>query len=186
MEIKGTGIKTTREFVKTNFSSQYDQWLNSLPEKTKALYSSAMINMAGWYPMKDAYLIPIDKTISMFFAGNIKNGAEAIGKFSADIALKGIYKLYLLIATPQYLMQRASVVFSTFYSPCDIKISESTGKSVTMQITKFAEMTPAVEYRIAGWCYRALELCGCKGVKYNITRSLTKGDLLSEIVFAWQ
>jgi hypothetical protein len=186
MEVKGTGIKTTRDFVKTKFPSQYDQWLNSLPDKTKALYASAMINMAGWYPIKDAYLIPIDKTISMFYGGNIKDGAEAIGKFSADIALKGIYKLYLLIATPQYLMQRASVVFSTFYSPCDIKISESTGKSVTMQVPTFPEMTPAVEYRIAGWCVRALELCGCKDIRYNIKQSLTKGDKLSEIVFSWQ
>lgn len=186
MEIKGTGIKTTRDFVKATFPAQYDHWLESLPEKTKALYSSPMINMAGWYPMKEAYQAAIDKIISMFYGGNVKTGAEALGRFSADIALKGIYKLYLMVATPQYLMQRASVVFSTFYAPCEIKVSESSGKSVTMQVPKFPEMTVAVECRIAGWCVRALELCGCKNVQYKITKSLTKGDILTEIVYSWQ
>jgi hypothetical protein len=186
MEIKGTGIKTTREFVKTNFPSQYEAWLNSLPEKTKVLYSLSMINMAGWYPLHEAYQIPIDKVVSMFYAGNAKKGGEALGRFSADVALKGIYKLYLLVATPKYLMQRASVVFSTFYNPCEIKISESDSKSVTMQIPLFPEMTISLEYRIAGWCARALELCGCKNVEYRILRSLTKGDALSEIIFTWE
>jgi len=185
MEIKGTGIKTTREFVKENFPDKYEMWLNSLPEKTRALYSSPLINMAGWYPIKEAYLIPIDKIISMFYAGNIKTGAETLGKFSADIALKGIYKLYLMIATPQNLMQKASVMFTTFYSPSEVKVSEATAKSVTLQITKFEEITPSLEYRIAGWCVRAIELCGCKNVSYRITKSYTKFDPHTDIMFNW-
>jgi hypothetical protein len=185
MEIKGTGIKTTREFVKTNFPNQYDTWINSLPDKTKALYHSPLINMAGWYPFKDAYVVPLDKLISMFYAGNAKTGGEAVGKFSADIALKGIYKLYLMIATPQNLMQKASVMFSTFYMPSEIKVSEAGAKTVTLQINKFQDITPVVEYRIAGWCVRSLELCGCKNVDYKITKSLTRLESHTDIVFTW-
>jgi len=185
MEIKGTAIKTTREFVKANFPARYDEWINSLPEKTRTIYSSPIINMAGWYSMKEEYHIPIEKIIQMFYGGNVKTGAEAIGRFSADLALTGIYKLYLMIATPKYLMTRASVVFSTFYLPCEVKVSESSSKSVTMQVTKFPELTAAVEYRIAGWCVRALELCGCKNVQYNTTRSLLKGDVLTEFLYSW-
>lgn len=186
MEIKGTAIKTTRDFVKTNFPAKYDLWINSLPDKTKAIYSSAMINMAGWYPMKEDYHVPIDKIIEMFYSGNTKVGAEAIGRFSADMALTGIYKLFLMVATPKYLMTRASVVFSTFYLPCEVKVTESEAKSVTMQVTKFPELTAAVEYRIIGWCVRALELCGCKKVRYEINKSLLKGDVYSEFIYSWE
>jgi hypothetical protein len=185
MEIKGTGIKTTREFVKTTHPDKYDSWLNSLPEKTFALYHSPLINMAGWYPFKDAYVIPLDKIVSMFYAGNAKSCGEAVGKFSADIALKGIYKLYLMIATPQNLMQKASIMFSTFYNPCEIKVVDIGPKTVTMQILKFAEITPIVEYRISGWCVRALELCGCKNVNYKIAKSLTKMEAHTDLVFTW-
>jgi hypothetical protein len=185
MEVKGTGIKTTREYVKANHPNHYDAWLNSLPEKTFALYHSPLINMAGWYPFKDAYTIPIDKIISMFFAGNAKTGGETIGKYSAEIALKGIYKLYLMVATPQNLMQKASVMFSTYYNPSEIKLADIGSKTVTMQILKFGELTPSVEYRIAGWCVRALELCGCKSVNYKITKSLTKMESHTDLVFTW-
>lgn len=185
MEIKGTAIKTTRDFVKTNFSAKYDVWINSLPEKTRAIYSSAMINMAGWYPMKEDYHEPIEKIVEMFYGGNAKVAGEALGRFSADVALTGIYKLFLMVATPKYLMTRASVVFSTFYVPCEVKVSESSSKSVSMQVTKFPEMTEAVEYRIGGWCVRSLELCGCKNVQYKIDKSLMKGDAYTEFIYNW-
>jgi hypothetical protein len=185
MEIKGTGIKTTREFVKTYFPEKYDAWMNSLPEKTRALYQSPLINMAGWYPYNEAYVIPIDKIITLFYAGNNKTGGEAIGKFSADIALKGIYKLYLMVATPKNLMQKASIMFLTYYNPCEIRVTDIKNKTVTMQITKFEGITPTVEYRIAGWCIRALELCGCKSVDYKITKSLTRSEEHTDIVFSW-
>jgi hypothetical protein len=186
MEIKGTAIKTTRDFVKANFPAKYDEWINSLPEKTRAIYASAMINMAGWYPMKEDYHVPIEKIIEMFYGGNTKVGAEAIGRFSADVALTGIYKLFLMVATPKYLMTRASVVFSTFYLPCEVKVTESATKSVTMQITKFPELTTAVEYRIVSWCVRSLELCGCKNVQYKITKSLLKNDAYTEFIYSWE
>src|ERR1035437_3813174 len=143
MEIKGTAIKSTRDFVMVNFPAKYDNWIYSLPEKTRDVYSSAMINMSGWYPMKEDYHVPMEKIIEMFYGGNTKMGAEALGRFSADLALTGIYKLFLVIATPKYLMTRATVVFSTFYLPCDVRITDSSSKSVTMQITKFPELTAA-------------------------------------------
>ena len=185
MEIKGTAIKTTREFVKVNFPSRYDEWINSLPDKTRAIYSSAMINMAGWYPMKEDYQVPIEKIVQMFYEGNTKIACEAIGRFSADLALTGIYKLFLMVATPKYLMMRATVVFTTYYLPSEIIVSESSSKSVTMQITKFADITAGIEYRIAGWCLRAVELCGCKNVQYKITKSLLKGDTYTEFIYNW-
>lgn len=186
MEIKGTAIKTTREFVKVNFPTRYDEWINSLPDKTRAIYSSAMINMAGWYPMKEDYQVPIEKIVQMFYAGNTKVACETIGRFSAELALTGIYKLFLMVATPKYLMTRASVVFTTYYLPSEIKVSESSSKSVTMHITKFADITPGIEYRIAGWCVRAVELCGCKNVQYKITKSLLKGDPYTEFLYSWE
>jgi len=37
-----------------------------------------------------------------------------------------------------------------------------------------------IELRISGWRERALELCGSKNVKVTITKSLRKGDNLTE------
>jgi hypothetical protein len=186
MDIKGTAIKTTREFVKLNFPTGYDAWIDILPEETRVVYASSILNMAGWYPLKENYQVPTEKIIEMFYGGNVKVGGEALGKFSADVALTGIYKLFLMVATPKYLMTRASVVFSTYYIPSEIKVSVGDNKSITLLITKFTELFPVLEYRIAGWCIRALELCGCKNVQYTINKSLLNGNPYTEYLFSWE
>jgi hypothetical protein len=114
MQIKGTAIKTTREFVRTKFPDLYDSWINSLPFDTRQIYTSSLLNMAGWYPMKDLYQIPMEKIIELCYLGDTKTGGEALGSFSADEALTGIYKLFMLSSSPHFLMTRASVVFSTY------------------------------------------------------------------------
>ncbi len=45
MEVKGTALKTTRDFIKTQFPDQYDKWLDSLTaDSRKILYINAGCN----------------------------------------------------------------------------------------------------------------------------------------------
>jgi hypothetical protein len=185
MEIKGTGIKTTRDFVRCTFPDKYEYWLESLPEKTRALYAPASLNLGGWFPMKEGYLIPLEQIVQLLYNGDEKKGGEAVGRFSADLALTGIYKLFLLVATPKYMMQRASTILTTYYIPSEIKVSEIDSKSVNLHIVRFSEMSHILEFRIAGWCIRALELCGCKQPQYLITKSIINGDKTTEYTFSW-
>lgn len=184
MKVKGTGLITTRDFVKQNFGNRYKEWLNALPDKTKELYKG-VIDSRGWYSIQEAYLEPLDIALRLFYNGDYKLGGDAIGAWSAETALKGVYKVFLMVATPQYLMSRATKIFSAFYEPCDIAVSEKGKKQVTMQITKFDEINLSLEYRIAGWCKKALELTNCHDVNYVFSKSLTKNDEFTEIVFSW-
>ena len=184
MQVKGTGIKTTKEFVKTRFPNRYNQWIDSLPPKSKELYTGNT-EFVKWFPIKEAYIDPVEKIIELFYKGNAKDGAEELGVFSADYALKGIYKVFLLVASPQFLMKRATKIITTFYEPCEIGVSESGSKSVILTISKFDQINEALEFRIGAWCQRALELTHCKNVTYKITKALTKKDSVTEIVFNW-
>lgn len=184
MKVKGIGIKTTREFVKARFGSKYDAWVNALPESSKPFYKT-IVNVSEWFPIKEAYITPIDKIVEFFYNNDYKKGGEEIGAFSAELALKGIYKVFLLVTTPNFLMVRGSKIMSTYYDPCEIHVSEKGFKTVSLRFTDFAEMTPAMEYRAAGWCKRALELCNCKNVKCQITFHLTKKDPYTELVLNW-
>lgn len=184
MQVKGTGLITTRDFVKQNYKYRYNEWLNTLPENSRNIYKG-VIDSRGWYSLRELYLDPLDKIIDLFYKGDIKTGGDAIGAWSAETALKGVYKVFLLVATPQYLMSRATKIFSAFYEPCDIVVSEKSKKQVTMQITKFEEINIALEYRIAGWCKKALELTNCNNVTYSFTKTLTKKDTYTEIIFSW-
>ena len=63
-------------------------------------------------------------------------------------------------------------------------IESGPGKAV-LHITQFPEPSALVEARIAGWMQRALEINGCKNANPKITKSMTKGDSLTEFTVTW-
>ncbi|MBN2348188.1 MAG: hypothetical protein JXJ22_05085 [Bacteroidales bacterium] len=184
MQVKGTALKSTRDFVKDMFPLKYNEWINVLPSKSREIYRNT-ISVSGWFPIKEGYLDPIDKIVDMFFSGDMRKGGEEIGKYSAEIALKGIYKVFLLIASPKFLIQRASRIITTYYQPSRAIVNENGPNSATLVILEFSEINIGLEYRIAGWCIRALELANSKDVKYSIDKSLAKGHESTEITFTW-
>ena len=184
MEVKGTAVKSIKEYVKKKHESQYQQWLEHLPEDSKKILNS-VIFANNWYPMKDAAVEPTKAIAKLFHQNDIKKAALQSGRYSAEAALNGVYKIFVKVASPNYIMQRAGRVFTSYYSPTDISVVNSHDKGLTLHITKFPEPEEVIEYRIAGWCERALEFTNCKNVKANITKSLSKGDDLTEIVITW-
>ncbi len=184
MDVKGTGLTTTRDFIKINYPDKYNEWLKSLPDESKKFFNSS-IDATEWYPVKEAYIIPVNNAIQLCFNGNIEKGADEIGRFSADMALKGFYKVFLLVTSPNYLIKRASKIFTTFYYPSEIQVVDAGSNSATLRIIKFEGINSAIEYRIAGWVKRALELTNYKNPVYAINKSLSKGDDYTDIVFSW-
>lgn len=54
-----------------------------------------------------------------------------------------------------------------------------------MDEAHFTQFDKTVEARIGGWIQQALEISGCKDVEVATTKSLTKGDSLSEYRINW-
>ena len=184
MEVKGTAVKSIKEFVDHNYSSQKKEWINALSEKSQAIMNDAIF-ANNWYPMKEAAVEPTRVLARLFFNSDEEKAARESGKYSAEKGLKGVYKIFVMIAKPSYIMQRAGRLFSSYYSPSDISVVNSHDKGMTLHITKFPEPEEIIEHRIAGWCERALEFTNCKNVKADITKSLAKGDSVTEIVISW-
>lgn len=184
MEVKGIALKTTRDFVKANFPGEYNTWIKKLPAETREMYEF-VIDVSKWYPIKESYLVPLTIISDLFYNGDKKKCGDALGYYSADIALKGIYKVFLMIASPSFLMQRAGKIITTYYRPCEVEAIKISDKSVSLNITDFSEMDLALEYRFGGWCKKALELSNCDGVNYERKKSLARGDASTILVFSW-
>jgi hypothetical protein len=185
MEVKGTALKTTRDFVKLRFPDGYKQWHDILPDITKKYYDG-VINATDWFPIKEGYILPIRKVAEIFYAGNYKKCGDEMGQYSAEVALKGFYKVFLLIASPNYLIKKATNIITTFYKPSSVEALEIDSKSAGLKITQFEQIDETLEYRVGGWCKKALELANCNGVSYEITNSLAKGGKSTDIIFRWK
>jgi hypothetical protein len=185
MQVKGTAIKSIRDFMKNRFPDMYNKWIDSLPPESKSIYTS-ILDASAWYPLNEGYKIPVAKIIELCYPDDFRKGADLMGSYSAEVALRGVYKTFLLIASPQYLVKRASNIFTTYFKPSEIEVTQINSNLIEFRIKSFDSIDENLEYRIAGWIRKALELANCKNPVYTINRSLAKGDSCTEIHFSWQ
>ena len=182
-EVKGTGLISTRTYVKEKHPKRYTDWLKTLPADSKALYSG-VITSSEWFNVEKMYYQPLKKIADMFYAGNEQKAAIEVGKFSADFGLKGVYKVFLLVASPQSLMKAAKRIISMYYRPVDVEITEIDKKSLILTATRLYSNSELLDYRTIGWCARALELANCKGVNYQKVPSNNSTQF--SVKFSWE
>lgn len=185
MEVKGTAIKTIPLFIKERFGEGgLNQWIDALTPEARKVYQ-APVYPSSWYPLKEVLIEPLRKMCYLFYAGDLK-GARESGRFSADHSLKGIYKLFVKLGSPQFVVRQAASILATYYNPSEIKVVECQKGQAIVQITKFPDMNQLVETRIVGWMERGLEISGAEQPNIKITKSLTAGDPLSEFHATWK
>lgn len=182
MEVKGTAVIPSAIFVKEKFGSRYDEWLNSLSKPSSDIVKNA--TTLGWYPFKEAVVEPTQKICDLFYGGK-EAGAVEVGRFSADHGLNRIYKVFVKLGSPQFIITKASDIMSNYYKGCTMKVVESTKTSAVAQISDFPEMHRLAELRIVGWIERALEINGAKNIKLTVSKSVSKGDAVSELSATW-
>jgi hypothetical protein len=157
MLIKGTAVKATPDFVRTKYNDKFREWLNSLPEESRKIILDG-VYATNWYPLTESIIIPTQKVGDMFFNGDHVKAAKELGRFSSEDALKGIYKLFVRVSSPHFVLSRASSVFSAYYNPSEISILEKRDKRAVMQFSGFDEKEKLIIHRIAGWIEKTLEI----------------------------
>lgn len=183
MEVKGTAVRTIPEFIKARHPEAYQTWFDNLPDKSKAIFSG-LIPAPNWYPVDDAIIVPTSMMSRQLYGGD-RDGAWQCGRYSAEMALNGIYKLYVKMSSPGHIIERAGRIVQAYYQPSGIQVVERKPKSVVLHLTKFPKPHKVIDYRFCGWMEKALEISGCHNISTNITRSLTEGDFLTEFKISW-
>ena len=67
MEIKGTAVKSIKDFVRDNYPDRYDEWFKSLSKESQFVLNTMLSN--GWYPVKEGVIEPTQRIGEMFFDG---------------------------------------------------------------------------------------------------------------------
>ena len=181
MEAKGTAVETLPRFVMNRFGKEYlNRWMDSLSEEAREEFSNGILSFQ-WYPLKGLLVDPTLRLCELLYGSDLE-GAVEVGRFSAEYALKGIYKLFVRLGSPESLIKRASTILPTYYRPCAMEVVEVSNGGGTVRITDFREMHPIVELRIKGWMEKALKISGCNDINITISKSLTNNDAYTEFV----
>jgi hypothetical protein len=185
MEAKGSSLVATREFVRKNFGEAgLKKWHDALSTEGKKIFGSAIIS-TNWYPLKEGLTDPTRKICGIFYNGDLK-GAWESGRYSAEHGLNGIYRLFIQIASPQFIIKKASTILPTYYKPSVMKAVEVGSSAAIVEILEFKEISDVIESRVAGWMERALEICGCRNINVAFLKSLLRGDDRTQFMAKWE
>ncbi len=186
MEVKGTAVKSISSYVKLNYDTRYKEWFDNLDKDTQKIMMGPILP-TDWYDVEKATVKPTVTMGKLFFYGDTEKAAWESGRYSAEIALKGIYKFFVKASSPSFIISRASRVFSTYYRPCSLSTASTSNNSLQLHlesngIDKTCVVTQA---RIAGWIERALEISGCDNVEITFPESMTRGDRKTIFDIKW-
>jgi len=185
MEVKGDALVSIPIFILKKLGKKgFNEWLDAISSDARNIYMSP-IKKNEWYPLQKIMVEPSLKACDMFFHGS-RRGAWECGRYSAEFGLKGLYKVLVKLASPQVLIKKAGPIINSYYKPSTLEVIDSGNNFVILRITEFSEMDKMIEYRIAGWMERALEICGCKHISIKIDKSLTDNDPYTEYLITWK
>lgn len=184
MEAKGSVLQSIPKFVQKRFGDDAVQrWLTRLTPEAREVYSNPIM-ASMWYPLISTIAEPTEAICDLFYGGDVK-GAWESGRFSAEEALKGIYKIFVIVGTPQTILKKGATAMAMLYRPSEIQVVDLTDKQGTLRITKFPKPHRIIDARIGGFVEQSLIICGCKNLKVIPGRLMTKGDPCSEYLVTW-
>ena len=184
MQVKGLVTKSIAEYVKANYPAQYVEWENLLPLKTVEILDSRL-NLHHWFDIKNGAEMPTEAIAQLFTNNDVVKAAWQSGRYSAERAFNSIFKMFLLILSPRFIVKRIPRLFGTFYKPDKAEAGMIADNKVWMKILNMKNRSSIVEYRIAGWLERAFELSGCRDVKLEVVKSFAKGENYTEYEISW-
>ncbi len=172
MQIKGAAIQSTHDYMYTMHREMYDSWFKSLPAESQYILMNA--RSSGWYPVIEAAIIPTRQIGMLIFRGDIHKGAFQAGKYSAMSTLHGLYKLYVRFSSPSHVIERGARILASFYRPSSFQMLECSREMIFFEINDCDQVDEVIEYRMAGWIHKALEMSGCSRIEVQLTESFVQ------------
>ncbi|MEA2043684.1 MAG: hypothetical protein U9N85_14175 [Bacteroidota bacterium] len=155
-----------------------------MPEESASIYAG-LIMPSAWYPLKEAFLIPIEQ-MGVLFYDSVEEAAVESGKHSAESSLKGIYKIFVKVLSPSYVIKRGTNVFSSYYKPAKIKAESTSKHTAKITVHNFKKEEITIIHRISGWIKRAAEITGATNIETKISESDLDGETVFIIDVNWQ
>jgi hypothetical protein len=183
LHIKGTAVLDTLEAIKVRAGkAELDKIVSHLDPETREIFRRS-ISPSSWYSC-DAFSRFLEADIRETAGGNeqeLVKRAEAV----IEKQLSGIYKMFVRLGSPEFVIRRIAAVHSTYFDGVQI-IPEMKGpNSATIQYVGFSRNHRIMGFAILGFFRKALEISGAKKIDVHFTVPIEAGEKFCELALSW-
>ncbi len=186
MEVKGSVIASIPSFIENKFGKEgLTKWLDHISIDARQIFSEK-IKEDNWYPLTISLTEPMANIAHLFYNWDLKKASWELGRYSADFSISNLKKVFFKIGSTTFFLRKAADFMNGYYRPASITpISVVDGEGV-FHITKFDEIEKTIEFRIAGWIERVLEIAKNKNISVEVTQSLKDFKPYTEFFVTWE
>jgi hypothetical protein len=152
-----------------------------LPGELQQLMASGGIVASGWYP--------VAWKCALHEAGRRATGearlAWTMGAEMTRRDLQGIYRRFVRIVSPRYVLSLAAQLFSTYLRPGRMRVLEAHRGFVRVWFEDCIGFSRDMWQDVLGGCEAALEIAGARAVRIRIESGARDGDETAQGVAWW-
>ena len=183
VQIKGSTIKETIDQIKSRAGDQaFQKVLGLLDEPTRKIFEGEIF-ASTWYPL-DGYIRFLEVEIRVLANGReeaITRGAEAVN----ERQLKGIYKAFVKVGSPEYVIERIAAVHMTYFQGVSVDVQLPEPRKALIKYTGFEKQHRIMGFAIVGFFNKALELSGANDAVVYFTTPIEEDRGYAELSIAW-
>ncbi|MFW5875224.1 MAG: hypothetical protein ACOCXM_00675 [Myxococcota bacterium] len=183
VQVKGAAVTSRIRYVRERFGeSALGRLEQALPDKDRA-YIEGRVLSSQWVPY-ELFIDLIVQTDALFGRGDL-GLCRDMARFSAEVNLKTVYRIFFRFGTPAFILKRAARLWDMHYDSGRLDVHDDAPGHTRLLIEGFAQPHRAHCLSVLGWAERSAELSGARVRRAEETRCRTRGDPVCELVLDW-
>lgn len=183
VQIKGTAVLDTIRLVKQRTGDDgFNRIVALLDEEPRKMFQNEVFS-STWYPL-DAFTHFLEVQIRESASGNV----EVLVKGSEEVVerqLRGIYKVFVKLGSPEFVLKRIAAVHATYFKGVEIKVEMMGPGNATIRYTGYEQRHRIIGYAIIGFFRKALEISGARNVQAGFATPIEAGKDYAELAISW-
>lgn len=181
-EIKGVGLRGLLKYIKQNYKPGIETILGKLPPEQKRIFDTPILT-SKWYPY--SVFTELLKTMDQEMGQGDLSLCRKYGENSGGLDLNSIFKVFLKVGSPQFIIKRSDWFWKQYYRPGGMQVPETSDTMVRIRIVDFP-ITKEHCKVMEGWMEKSLEMSGAKNPRMREVQCRNEGAPFCEYIGEWE
>jgi len=157
--------------------------LDLAPAEFTRSFRSGLVFSGNWYPL--SWYTDLHRAAQKV-TGEGPDLARTMGFEATRDDLSGIYRIFLLVVSPEFVISKAPLLFNTYYDTGTMEVTDATRGRARARWTDCVGFDHNLWLDVQGSCQAGLEAAGARDVVINPLSGAGDGDLRMELEARWR